>query len=251
MNGLIQRFDRICERLERAFARTGRPSGSLRLVAISKTHGPDAVAALAAHWAGRGRPLFGESYMQEAREKMPAVAAQLASAGLPAPEWHFVGHVQRKKAKDIVGAFSLIHSLDSLKLAQAMQKAWQDRVLGAPIGLDEAAPRPQEVLVQVNVGREEQKSGVAPEELESLLNALSAMSELRVTGLMCLPPLGEIGEHSRPYFILLRQLRDKMESRCGLSLPQLSMGMSDDFEAAIEEGATLVRIGTDIFGQRQ
>ena len=204
----------------------------------------------------RHYPVFGESYMQEAREKMPRVrellAAKSGQTGTAAdvPEWHFVGHVQSKKARDIVGRFSLIHSVDSLKLAQAFCKAWQDRVAGAPLGLDEAAPGPQNILVQVNVGREAQKSGVDPDALEPLLQDIAAMPELRLQGLMCIPPLADIGEDSRPYFVLLRELRDKMESVCGLCLPELSMGMSDDFEAAIEEGTTLVRIGTDIFGSR-
>jgi len=191
--------------------------------------------------------------MQEAREKMPAVRALLRCASVPdqnAPEWHFVGHVQSKKSRDIVGQFSLIHSVDSLKLAEALRKAWQSRVAAAPLGLDEAAPARQNILIQVNVGREEQKSGVLPEALEPLIEGVAAMPELKLQGLMCIPPLAEIGGASRPYFVLLRQLRDKMESACGLSLPELSMGMSDDFETAVEEGATLVRIGTDIFGSR-
>lgn len=249
MSALTERFERLSARLAKATARSGRRPGAARLVAVSKTHGAEAVAELAAYWSGNG-PLFGESYMQEAREKMPAVAALLAAKGLAAPEWHFVGHVQSKKAKDLVGVFSLIHSLDSLKLAEAMQKAWQSRVRGAPVGLDQDAPGPQAVLVQVNVGREKQKSGVDPDDLEALLNAVAAMPELKLQGLMCLPPLQEIGEHSRPYFVMLRQLRDAMQARCGLVLPELSMGMSDDFEAAVEEGATLVRVGTDIFGSR-
>lgn len=262
MSGLTERFDRLCERLDRAAARSGRKAQDLRLVAVSKTHGAEAVAELARHWAGQraadpagrlpglGRPVFGESYMQEAREKIPAVAALLAGKPGPAPEWHFVGHAQSKKSRDIVGVFELIHSLDSQKLALALQKAWINRVRTMPLGLHEAAPKAQAVLVQVNVGREQQKSGVDPDELEGLLNFTAAMPELQIRGLMCLPPLQEIGEHSRPYFAMLRELRDAMQARCGLNLPELSMGMSDDFEAAIEEGATLVRVGTDIFGRR-
>jgi len=224
---------------------------------VSKGHGAEAVADLARHWDGRaGRPLFGESYMQEARDKMPLVRELLDAASARelitiAPEWHFIGHVQSKKAKDIVGRFSLLHSVDSLKLAQALGKAWRDRVVGAPLGLDEAAPGPQPVLIQVNVGREAQKSGVDPDALEALALGIAAMPDLKLQGLMCIPPLADIGKDSRPYFVLLRKLRDKMESVCGLRLPELSMGMSDDFSAAIEEGATLVRIGTDIFGPRK
>jgi len=257
MSDLSERFDAVWARIAGAVARSGRQIDAVRLVAVSKQRAAGAVAELAVHWAGRGgRPVFGESYMQEAREKMPQVCGLLKAGIAPgrtaeAPEWHFVGHVQSKKARDIVGQFSLIHSVDSLKLAQSLCRAWQSRVAGIPAGLDEAAPGPQPVLIQVNVGREEQKSGVDPDALEPLIAGIASMPELRLQGLMCIPPLAEIGEDSRPYFVLLRELRDKMESVCGLSLPQLSMGMSDDFEAAIEEGATLVRIGTDIFGPRK
>ena len=273
MNPLHERFDRICERLERAVARSGRQKGSVGLVAVSKLHTAAEVADLAAYWAasrpdfcpgGRG-PVFGENYMQEAREKMEETARLLAerslhstssvssSAGESAPvlpEWHFVGHVQSKKARDLAGRFTLIHSVDSLKLASSLQKAWDTRVAGAPVGLNAPAPEPQAVLIQVNVGREPQKSGVDPEGLEELARSLLAMPGLSLRGLMCLPPLAEIGEHSRPYFVMLRELRDTLQGRLGIALPELSMGMSDDFEAAVEEGATLVRIGTDIFGPR-
>lgn len=250
MSALTERFDAICERIDRAVARSGRTPDSVQLVAVSKTHGADAVAELARHWSKKpSTPVFGESYMQEAREKIPEVAAMLGGANA-ALHWHFVGHVQSRKAKDLAGNFDLIHSVDSLKLAEALQKAWQNRVSGRPVALDEAAPAPQPVLIQVNVGREPQKSGVDPDELEALATCVAAMPELKLEGLMCLPPLAEIGDASRPYFIMLRELRDKTSASCGLALPRLSMGMSDDFEAAIEEGATLVRIGTDIFGKR-
>ena len=258
MSGLTERFDAICERMAAALARSGRTAGdAVRLVAVSKLHEARAVAELAEHWmslAAAGRPVlgpvFGESYMQEARDKMPEVDGLLAGKGLPPPEWHFIGHLQSRKAKDVAGRFSLIHSVDSGKLAQALGRAWQSRVAAAPLGLDDAAPGPQPVLVQVNVGREEQKSGVDPDALEPLILEIASMPELGLQGLMCIPPLADIGEASRPYFSMLRELRNAMESRCGVALPHLSMGMSDDFEAAIEEGATLIRIGTDIFGAR-
>ena len=251
MSALTDRFDAVLERLVAAVVRSGRTMDQVRLVAVSKWHTAAAVAELARHWSGRGLPAFGESYMQEAREKIPEVAGMLGQASAASAEWHFVGHIQSKKAKDIIGQFSLVHSVDSLKLAQALQKAWQNRVSGAPVELDEPAPAAQGILVQVNVGREAQKSGVDPEKLEELITGINAMPELHLQGLMCLPPLAQIGSESRPYFIMLRNLRDRMEQRCGLPLPHLSMGMSDDFEAAIEEGATLVRIGTDIFGPRK
>jgi pyridoxal phosphate enzyme (YggS family) len=228
----------------------------VRLVAVSKLHGADLAAELAAHWtrvrANAGPPLFGENYLQEAKEKMSDVAKRLAvtAPGL-FPRWHFVGHIQSKKAKDIAGNFELVHSVDSLKVAEALQKAWRTRVAPLPAKPDQTPAGAQGVLVQVNVGRERQKSGVDPDGLEELLLGILNMPELAVRGLMCLPPLAEIGERSRPYFILLRALKEKMERLCGRFFPELSMGMSDDFEAAVEEGATLVRIGTDIFGHRK
>ncbi len=257
MSELAERFEAVSLRIAESAARSGRRPEDVRLVAVSKLHPAAAVAELVlcrAAQSGLGRPLFGESYMQEAREKIPAVREILAAhasedGALAAPEWHFIGHVQSKKARDIAGRFALIHSVDSLKLAQALQKACQNRAV--PVGLDDAAPGPQKVLVQVNVGREDQKSGVAPEALEPLLLGIAAMPELALEGLMCIPPLARIGAESRPYFAMLRDLRETAQSLCGLALPELSMGMSDDFEAAIEEGATLVRIGTDIFGPRK
>jgi pyridoxal phosphate enzyme (YggS family) len=256
MSELTARFDAVCRRLDDALARSGRAKQSVRLVAVSKLHGADLVAELAAHWAlertDAGPPVFGENYLQEAKEKMSEVAKRLtATAPGLSPHWHFVGHVQSKKAKDIAGNFELIHSVDSLKVAEALQKAWRTRVAPLPANRDQASAGAQGVLVQVNVGRERQKSGVDPDGLEELLRGILEMPELAVRGLMCLPPLAEIGERSRPYFILLRALKEKMERLFGRSFPELSMGMSDDFEAAVEEGATLVRIGTDIFGKRK
>ena len=258
MSALTDRLDAIRDRIERAALRSGRTAKDVQLVAVSKFHGAGPIAELAAHWARSGTPAFGESYMQEARDKMPEVDSLLSRMGTPGGErsgsrvrWHFVGHLQSRKAKDVVGGFDLIHSMDSIKLADALHKAWQSRVAGRPVGLDEPAPGPQAVLVQVNVGREPQKSGVDPDGLEALIEGIAGMPGLDLRGLMCLPPLAEIGEHSRPFFTMLRELRDRAQASCGVALPHLSMGMSDDFEAAVEEGATLVRIGTDIFGPRK
>jgi pyridoxal phosphate enzyme (YggS family) len=253
MSALTDRFDSIRRRMEDAARRAGRTPGSLRLVAVSKLHEAAPVAELAAYWAGldaapfTGPPAFGENYMQEAREKIPEVDDLLRPSRAPRPEWHFIGHVQSKTAKDVLGRFDLIHTLDSVKLAEALAKVQQSHIQTSLDGV----PAPQPVLIQVNVGREPQKSGVDPEGLEALINAVAPLPELSLQGLMCIPPLAEIGAASRPYFVMLRELRDQMEKRCGLALPQLSMGMSDDFEAAIEEGGTLIRIGTDIFGPRE
>ena len=251
MSSLTTRFDAICERILRAAERSGRPAGDVRLVAISKLHGADMVAELARYWAGAGTrtggPTFGENYVQEAMTKKAEVAALLPGGDV---EWHFTGHIQSRKSRDVVGEFGLLHTVDSLKLAGALQKAWDNRMAERPIGLRAPAPGPQAVLVQVNIGREPQKSGVDPDSLEELLNGLAAMGGLRVQGLMCLPPDMDDAEDVRPFFQKMRELRDNLRVRTGLELPHLSMGMSHDFEQAIEEGATLIRVGTDIFGPR-
>ncbi len=274
-----ERFDAVCERLDRATARAGRAPGEVRLVAVSKRHGPEKVAELAAYWATFGtdgtgsaggtacpcppastvrrfRPIFGESYVREGVAKQEAVqgmTARMRSENVPLPcvDWHFIGHIQTNKAKEIAGRFSLVHSVDSLRVGAALQKGWDIWTAGRPVGLYDAAHAPQAVLAQVNIGREAQKSGVLPEDAEALIAGLAAMPELHVQGLMCLPPDVDDPEDARPYFKALRELRDSLQNRTGLSLPHLSMGMSHDFEAAIEEGATFVRIGTDIFGARE
>jgi pyridoxal phosphate enzyme (YggS family) len=233
------RLEAVCARMRDAARRSGRGESEVRLVAVSKTHPAEAVADLARHWAGLGGwPAFGENYAREGAAKLAQVAR--LAPGLD-PEWHFIGHIQTNKAGDTAGRYRLIHSLDSLKLARALQKAGTAGALSGP---------PQAVLIQVNMGRERQKYGVLPEDLEALLLDLTAMPELEVQGLMCLPPNLESAEGARPYFRALRELRETMRARCGLFLPHLSMGMSHDFEAAVEEGSTLIRVGTEIFGSR-
>lgn len=238
---LHARFATVCERLKKAAAASGRTPEDIRLVAISKTHPAETLAALLGGWRN-GTPLFGENYAQEALEKQDRLAALLAPQEcreLARPEWHFTGHVQSRKAKELVGRFSLIHTLDSEKLASAISKTV----------LAENLP-PQAVLIQINTGREPQKSGVMPEDAEALITAVASLREIRVEGLMCLPPYSENPEASRPHFALMRTLRDTLASATGLALPHLSMGMSHDCEVAVSEGATLVRVGTDIFGRR-
>ncbi len=251
---LCTRLDAIVRRMRAALAAAGRAADDARLVAVSKWHGADKVAALAAHWRSAGQATFGESYVQEALAKLPAVEALLRQAGgaeQGAPDWHFIGHVQSRKAKEIVGRFSLIHSVDSVKLAQNLHKEWTAQVAGRPRALAEAAPAPQAVLLQVNIGEEPQKNGVMPGKVHELCAAVQELPGLSLQGLMCLPPDLEDAEAVRPYFAALRGLRDEARLRSGLALPHLSMGMSHDFEVALAEGATLIRVGTDIFGPRQ
>ena len=258
MDELRRRFESVMQRLRRAEADAGRPRGCVALTAVSKFHPAEAVARVARVWSqcaeqdpACGAPCFGENYTQEALEKMDEVAALLREDP-PAflPEWHFTGHVQSRKAKDCVGRFTLIQTLDSLKLAQNWQKAWCLFVEQKPRGLSDPAPAPQNVLVQVNIAAEPQKSGVLPEDLEALLQGLAGMREIQVRGLMCLPPMTDEAEDARPHFRRLFELRAAMRQKTGLELPVLSMGMSQDFHVAVAEGADLVRVGTDIFGPR-
>ena len=235
---LHERFASVLMRMEQATLASGRKPEDIALVAVSKKHPASMIAALLAVWR-KGQPAFGENYTQEALQKQADVASLLATPngnGLPEPAWHFIGHVQSRKARDIAGRFTLIHTLDSEKLATALCKAV------AAVELP-----PLATLVQINIGREEQKAGVLPENAERLLQAILPMRELCIEGLMCIPPFDS---DSRPCFVAMRDLRDKLAQATGLPLRQLSMGMSHDYEAAIAEGATIVRIGTDIFGPR-
>ncbi len=221
-----ERLDGVRDRLAEAARRSGRRPEAVRLIAVSKFHPASSVAAAAAC----GQRLFGENYIREARAKQDALAR------MPL-EWHCIGHVQSNKAADAAGRFALIHTLDAERTAQALSR----RLAPGTV---------QEVLIQVNTGNEPQKTGIAPEGVPALAEALLALPGLRLRGLMCLPPCFDDAEAARPHFAALRNLRDALSRRLGLELPELSMGMSGDFEQAVEEGATLIRVGTDIFGPR-
>ena len=233
MTELEERWRRVMDGKAEAEKGAGREVGSVRLLAVSKFHPASDIAEL----FRLGQLDFGENYMQEARAKQ----ADLADLAI---RWHAIGPVQTNKAKEVAGHFHLLHTLGSEALARAVLRR-----------LPEGAV--QDALIQVNIGEEPQKSGVAPSELFSFVEGLlegGLTSEngasLRLRGLMCLPPNCGEGELARPYFIRLRELRDGLESRFGLVLPELSMGMSGDYRQAIEEGATIIRVGTDIFGAR-
>lgn len=228
---LRERWESVCVRLRDAVRVAGREPDDVTLVAVSKLHPASDIVAVAA----AGQVDFGENYVQEALGKQQELAANPACAAI---RWHCIGHVQSRKAKDVAGRFALIHTVDSLKLAQGLERHMAD------MGAD------QPVLIQVNVGEEAQKSGVAVADLPALAEGVAACPHLKLRGLMCLPPVFDAGMAARPHFALLRTLRDGLQQRLGLALPELSMGMSGDFEAAVLEGATLVRIGTDIFGSR-
>jgi pyridoxal phosphate enzyme (YggS family) len=220
----------VKRRMEAAALACGRRPAEVGLVAVSKTVPAERVRqAIEA-----GVATLGENYIQEARDKIAALA------DLPV-SWHFIGRLQSNKAKFAVPLFDLIHSVDSLKLAREIDKQ------AAKHG------KRQRVLIQVNTGREETKSGVFEEEARRLVREVAGMENLALEGLMTLPPFFDQPERVRPFFRALRELRDRLRAEAGLDLPlaSLSMGMTGDFEAAIAEGATLVRIGTAIFGERR
>lgn len=211
---------RVQEAVARACARAGRAPDSVLLIAVSKTMEVERVRlAIAA-----GVAALGENRVQEAKEKIEAL-------GRPVP-WHLIGSLQTNKARDAVRLFDWVHSVDRLDLAQELSRRAH------------AAERTLNVLLQVNLGDEPQKGGVAVAELKSLHEVVAALPSLSVRGLMAIPPATEQPEQARPYFRRLRELRDE------LGLEHCSMGMSADYEVAIEEGATMVRVGTAIFGPR-
>lgn len=222
-----ENFDRVRHAMANAAVRSGRDAGAVRLVAVSKFHPADAIRMAVAC----GQTAFGENYVQE------ALAKQAALADLPI-EWHSIGHIQTNKARDVAGRFALVHGVDNLRLATGLASRLP------------AQAADQDVLIQVNIGHEAQKSGVDESALPEFAEALVAIPRVRVLGLMGMPPFFDEPETARPYFARLRELRDSLQARLGMALPELSMGMSGDFEAAIEEGATLVRVGTTLFGPR-
>ena len=223
---LEQNYSRLRAEIRQAAEKAGRNPESVRLLAVSKKVSAERLRIL---W-GLGHRLFGENRVQEARVKIP----EMPSGG----EWHFIGGLQTNKAKDAVEWFDVVESVDRLDLAQELQKR------------AEAAGKNLKVLVEVNVGGEAAKHGAKPEEAGSLLQALNRMSRLEVRGLMAIPPFRENPEEARPFFRKLREIRDQLEQSSGAGLPELSMGMSHDFAVAIAEGATLVRLGTALFGPR-
>ncbi len=223
---ISNRLNIVSGKIAEAAGRSGRDLASITLVAVSKTHPPEAVAeALAA-----GQTLFGESRVQEARAKVPLVAGRA--------RWHFIGHLQKNKIRQALPLFELIHGVDSLELARDIARVAKE---------EGARPR---ALLEVNVAGEATKFGFGPETLRAQLEELLALDRLEIQGLMCIPPPQPKAEMARHFFVTLRELRDRLETEFRASLPVLSMGMSGDYEVAIEEGATLVRVGTAIFGDR-
>jgi len=228
MTDIIANYTRVREQVAEAAQRCGRSPESITIVCAAKTKGPEAIqAALAA-----GATDIGENYVQEAQLKIAQVT--------PTARWHLIGHLQRNKAKTAAQLFTLIHSLDSVSLAQELhrQGVIHNKIV--------------RTLIEVNLAQETTKSGIAPELIEPLLEVVAALPHVQVEGFMTIPPPGPTAEASRTYFCALAELQRKYTylKASNIQLNELSMGMTDDFRVAIEEGATIVRIGRAIFGER-
>ena len=227
MAKIQENLERVRDHMAEAAQLSGRSVADIELVAVSKTHAAEIVReAIAA-----GQLLFGESKVQEARAKIPLLPSNI--------RWHFIGHLQKNKIRHALPLFEMIHSVDSLDLAQAIDRIAHE---------DGLHPR---ILLEVNVAGEGSKFGFKAPALRAELESLLMLPRLSIEGLMCIPPLAEEAEASRKYFVELCELRDALEKQFQMKLPQLSMGMTHDYSVAVEEGATLVRVGTAIFGERK
>jgi pyridoxal phosphate enzyme (YggS family) len=227
MEGIAERLRQVQAQIAIAAQKSSRSPNDVELVAVSKTHPAEIVQAA----VDAGQLLFGESRVQEARVKIPLLSSRL--------RWHFIGHLQKNKIRQALPLFELFHGVDSLALAQDLQRI-----------ADEEGMQPR-VLLELNLAGEGSKHGFTPDILRGVFEQLLSLGRLSIEGLMAIPPLAPEPENSRPHFINLRKLRDQLELEFNLRLPQLSMGMSGDYLVAIEEGATLVRVGTAIFGERR
>jgi PLP dependent protein len=226
MVSIAENLERVREQITQAAAKAGRAVNEIELVAITKTHPAEKVREA----VEAGHTVFGESRVQEARAKIPELPSNL--------RWHFVGHLQKNKIRHALPLFELFHGVDSFALAQEMNRIAAE---------DGERPR---LLLEVNVAGEGSKFGFKAETLRAEIGSLLALSRLSIEGLMCIPPLAEEAEGSRKFFVRLRELRNSLEKEFDVKFPHLSMGMTQDFSIAVEEGATLVRVGTAIFGER-
>jgi hypothetical protein len=226
MGAVAERLDAVRQRITAACARTGRDPGAVELLVVTKT----VPAAVIEEVVAAGQRLFGESRQQEALTKIPQLPGHL--------RWHFIGHLQTNKVRKLLPLAEAFHGIDSLRLARHVDRT------AAELGL---FPK---VYLEVNLAGEASKHGFPPDELRHALVELLELPRLEVLGLMAIPPVSDDPDQSRPWFRALRSLRDELADRAGVPVPGLSMGMSDDFEVAIEEGATIVRVGSSIFGSR-
>ncbi len=226
---IAQRVESVLSAIRSAAEKAGRRPDSIRLVAATKTVTADRIR----EGIGAGLSILGENRVQEAIPKVEALAQ--------APvRWHFIGHLQRRKVRSVVGIFELIHSVDSLELAQEI-----DRRAGE-------ASRPQAILLEVNIGGETTKGGFHQDGFVQLVSTMAALSNIQIKGLMAIPPPTAEPESARTYFVRLRELAEAIAAQRipGVAMDELSMGMSNDYDIAVQEGATLVRVGSAIFGER-
>ena len=227
---LLDNLKEIYRKMAHAAMRAGREPSKVKLIAVTKTVDVDLIKKA----VDIGLREFGENRVQEAQKKISNLKSEISNSKII---WHLIGHLQKNKVKTAVGLFDLVHSVDSPELAEEIdsQAAKINKV--------------QRVLIQVKLSEEESKHGVAEDDLFGLVRKIASLGNLQLEGLMTLPPFFEEPERARPYFRKLSELRKGLEKE-GFRLPELSMGMSHDFEVAIEEGATMVRVGTAIFGER-
>jgi pyridoxal phosphate enzyme (YggS family) len=227
MASISDNLRRVLDRIAGACLRASRDPAGVTLVAVSKTK---SAAAVEDAWKA-GQRVFGENYVQE------MLAKQDSLTRLEGLSWHFIGRLQRNKVKHVVGRAAMIQTVDSVRLAAEIEKRAAARDLKA------------DVLIEVNVGGEDQKAGAVEEEARAVMDAVRASPHLALRGLMAIPPFEDDPEQSRKWFVMLREIRERLGGE--KILPELSMGMTADFEAAVEEGATMVRVGTAIFGERR
>ncbi|MEZ0343470.1 MAG: YggS family pyridoxal phosphate-dependent enzyme [Caldimicrobium sp.] len=225
---LKENLEKIQEKIEKALSRAIRPKGSVKILGASKKQSPEKIRIL----YELGVKLFGENYVQEGEKKIEL----LKDLSI---EWHFIGRLQTNKVKKAIKLFKVIESLDRIELAKEIEKRAKALNIRVP------------VFLEVNIGKEKTKGGVLPEELKSFSEKLLGFSHIEVRGLMCLPPFEENPEKVRPYFARMRKLFEEVKPIFGETFTELSMGTSHDFEIAIEEGATLIRLGTILFGKRE
>lgn len=226
-SSIVENLETVRAEIDEWERRSGRDAGSVELIAVSKTHPPEIIRQA----VEAGQLLFGENRVQEAKAKIPDLPAKV--------RWHLIGHLQTNKIRQALPLFELIHGVDSIELLNEIQR------IAGDLGL---FPK---VLLQVNLAEESSKFGFSPQGLLSLVDRISRTERVQVEGLMTIPPPVSNPEDSRRYFSQLRQLRDRLKAEFQFPLPHLSMGMSGDYRVAVEEGATYVRVGTAIFGERR
>ena len=218
---------KVRQTISQAERAAGRPEGSVQLIAVTKTHPVDVIQKA----IDAGQLMFGENRVQEARAKIPELSSRI--------QWHLIGHLQSNKIRPALPLFQLIHGVDSVELLADIDR------IAAELGL---FPR---ILLQANLAGEASKFGFSPAKLLEQVETVAGFKRANIEGLMTIPPLASSPEHSRPYFVALRELRDRFARESGFASPELSMGMSGDYQVAIAEGATMVRVGTAIFGERR